>query len=99
MLVKTVEFGKESTLWSTERSCNIAFLKSMEMYMNDLIRCRGYIYLNQIYEMLEIKWNPKDENPCIENDHLGRKVFAYFNTYFKEDETVLVTIIGRFIED
>ena len=93
MLIKTVEFGKESALWSTDRAYNMAFLKHMEVYMNDLIRYRGYIYLNQIYEMLGIGWDPKNENPCIENDHWGRKVFVYFDTYCKSDETVLVTII------
>lgn len=31
-------------------------------YMMDLCRIRGYIYLNQIYETLGIKWNPSNEN-------------------------------------
>lgn len=93
MLVKTVEFGKESVLWSTERSYNIAFLKAMEVHTNDLIQYRGYIYLNQIYELLGIRWDPKYENPCVENDHEGRKVFICFDTYFEEDGTVLLTIV------
>lgn len=93
MLMKTIEFGKESALWSTKYEYNIAFLKSMEDHINDLIQYRGYIYLNQIYEMLGVRWDPKNENPCIENHSCGRKIFVYFEVYCKQNGTILITII------
>jgi hypothetical protein len=40
------------------------FLRAEEQYFNDLLTVRGYVYLNQIYEALEVAWDPKNENPC-----------------------------------
>lgn len=40
------------------------FLRAEEVYFNDLLVSRGYIYLNQIYETLGVKWDPNEENPC-----------------------------------
>lgn len=40
------------------------FLRAEEVYFNDLLIARGYVYLNQIYEALGVKWDPNNENPC-----------------------------------
>lgn len=34
-------------------------------YINDLLKVRGYIYLNQIYEYFGVKWNIETENHCL----------------------------------
>ena len=41
---------------------NYYYLKHECDYMMEVCRVRGYIYLNQIYEHLGIKWNPSNEN-------------------------------------
>ena len=41
---------------------NKMFLKAEENLLNDLLNTRGYLYLNQIYEELGIKWDPSKEN-------------------------------------
>lgn len=40
------------------------FLRTEETYFNDLLISRGYVYLNQIYEALGVKWDPNEGNPC-----------------------------------
>lgn len=40
------------------------FLRAEEVYFNDLLIVRGYVYLNQIFEALGVKWDPNVENPC-----------------------------------
>lgn len=41
------------------------YLRYAEIYLNDLIRCTGYIYLNEIYKYLDAKWDPNNDNVCI----------------------------------
>ena len=41
---------------------NHYYIKHECDYMMEVCRVRGYIYLNQIYEHLGIKWNPSNEN-------------------------------------
>ena len=63
----TIYFDKNSIYWNNDNKMNEYFLNSQTDYIRDLIKNRGYIYLNQIYEILGIKWEPKYENRCIED--------------------------------
>lgn len=40
------------------------FLRAQGVYFNDLLISRGYVYLNRIFENLEIDWDPNKDNPC-----------------------------------
>lgn len=53
-----------------DAEANLLFLRYQERYLTDLLRARGYIYLNRIYEALGVKWNPEWRNLCMlwEND-------------------------------
>lgn len=33
-------------------------------YFNDMLKNRGYLYLNQIYEVLGFEWDPNKQNVC-----------------------------------
>lgn len=59
------------------RERNLMFLKSTAMYINELLRVRGYVYLNQINEMFGLAWDPtRDENVCCiykDTDHIDFK--------------------------
>lgn len=99
MLRKTVVFDKTASYWSPYREYNYAFLRGKESYINDIIRHRGYIYLNQIYEMLGVGWNPEEENYCIKNDNFKRKVFVSFDVCFLSDGSVHVNIMEGVTED
>jgi hypothetical protein len=48
-----------------DREQNFIFIAIQEDYINDLLKARGYIYLNQIYEMFGVKWRTEWENLCI----------------------------------
>lgn len=63
----TIYFDKNSIYWNNDNKINEYFLNSQTDYIRDLIKNRGYMYLNQIYEILGIKWEPKYENRCIED--------------------------------
>lgn len=45
-----------------EDLANYYYIKSTKDFIRDRYRIRGYIYLNQIYENLGVKWNPENEN-------------------------------------
>jgi hypothetical protein len=89
--ISMVTFDKEVREWCDNREYNIMFLRYNENYINDLIRARGYVYLNQIYELLGIKWDPKCENICIEWRD-GLPIFVEFETFVMSDESILIHI-------
>lgn len=51
--------------WSTLEERNLMFIRQQEIWLNDLLRRKGYVYLNEIYEAFGVKWNPKDRNDCL----------------------------------
>ena len=47
-------FDPTSTSWSKEPEYNLVFLKCQQNYANDMLRARGHIFLNEVYDMLGI---------------------------------------------
>ena len=94
MLLKTIKFDNTNPNWRNDWADNTWFLHAMELHLNTIIEHRGYIYLNQIYESLDVKWNPDDENPCIKNDGVDRPRRIEFEI-FKEPKNVLTVHIYR----
>lgn len=57
--------SKTSPYATTDVEHNQMFIRLREDYFNDILKVRGYIYLNTIYEMLGVEWDPDWYNPCL----------------------------------
>lgn len=47
-------FDNGSTSWNKEPEYNLIFLQCQQNYANDLLKSRGHIFLNEVYDMLGI---------------------------------------------
>jgi hypothetical protein len=47
-------FDNGSTSWNKEPEYNLIFLKCQQNYANDLLRSRGHVFLNEVYDMCGI---------------------------------------------
>ena len=47
-------FDESSALWTKDSNHNLVFLRVQQTYVNDLLRRRGYVFLNEVYDMLGI---------------------------------------------
>lgn len=47
-------FDSSSTQWNRNAEYNLMFLKAQQNYANDLLKSRGHIFLNEVYDMLGI---------------------------------------------
>lgn len=91
MVLMTIAFDEKASAWTPNREVNIMFLRTTEKYVNEIVMRRGYIYLNQIFEQLGVKWDPDDENPCIRND-TSRLASVLFETFDMPNDRLLVHI-------
>ena len=69
-------FDEASPYWQKDPEYNFMFLKSQQQYANDLLKARGRLFLNEVYEMLGIDktkagqivgWVYNPENPIGDN--------------------------------
>lgn len=44
----------KNTYWNNDNEHNLVFLKQVERYANDKLRIKGFLFLNEVYEMLGI---------------------------------------------
>ena len=90
-------FDEASPYWQKDPEYNFMFLKSQQQYANDLLKARGRLFLNEVYEMLGIDktkagqivgWVYNPENPIGDNfvdfgifDMSKERVRAFVNGY------------------
>lgn len=69
-------FDEASPCWEKDAEYNYTFLKAQQQYANDLLRARGRLFLNEVYDMLGIPktkagqvvgWVYDEENPIGDN--------------------------------
>lgn len=69
-------FDESCEGWEKDSEYNLYFLKAREAYANDLLRSRGYLFLNEVYDMLGIPrtragqivgWVYDEDNPLGDN--------------------------------
>lgn len=48
-------FDSSNPNWDKEREFNLMYLKAQETYFNDILKCRGYVFLRDIQECLGLK--------------------------------------------
>lgn len=69
-------FDASSPHWDKEPSYNLMFLKRVQAYANEKLRVKGYMFLNEVYEMLGLEpskagqvvgWMYDEENPVGDN--------------------------------
>lgn len=69
-------FDASSSYWEKNAEYNLMFLKAQQNYANDLLKANGYLFLNDVYKMLDLPltkagqvvgWVYNPENPVGDN--------------------------------
>ena len=89
-------FDEASPYWQSDPEYNLVFLKAQQQYANDLLRAKGRLFLNDVYDMLGIEktkagqivgWVYDPENPNGDN-------FVDFGIYDMSKERVRAFVNG-----
>ena len=62
--MKTIIFDETCVGWSEIHEYNVAYLRFQIDYIEELLVHRRYLYINTIYEIFGVRWNPNDKNIC-----------------------------------
>lgn len=69
-------FDESCPVWSNDSETNLTFLKTQEQYATEKLRAQGYLFLNDVYDMLGIArtkagqvvgWVYDEKNPLGDN--------------------------------
>lgn len=69
-------FDEASSHWEKNAEYNLMFLRARQNYANDLLKANGHVFLNEVYDMLDIPrtkagnivgWKYDPSNPDIDN--------------------------------
>ena len=89
-------FDEASPYWQKDPEYNLVFLKAQQQYANDLLRAKGRLFLNDVYDMLGIEktkagqivgWVYDPKNPNGDN-------FVDFGIYDMSKERVRAFVNG-----
>ena len=89
------KFDERCAGWSENRETNVYFLRYQQNYANELLRTRGHLFLNEVYDMLGAPrtklgqvcgWVYKENNPIGDN-YVDLDIFNDRNT---EDNNVFI---------
>lgn len=89
-------FDEASSYWQKDPEYNLMFLKAQQQYANDLLKTRGRLFLNEVYELLGIEkskagqivgWVYDPVNPVGDN-------FVDFGIYDMSKERVRAFVNG-----
>ena len=85
-----IEFNQKTSAYAEKtKECNLMIVKNIDAYINDLLKIRGYVYANEVYQSLGVEWNPEWENICILANE--RKKLD-FHIYSPKDEGFMIHI-------
>ena len=89
-------FDEFNPNWKSDPEYNLMFLRAQQQYANDLLRAKGRLFLNEVYEMLGMEkskagqivgWVYDEKNPTGDN-------FVDFGVYNLHDEQVRAFVNG-----
>ena len=89
-------FDEFNPNWKSDPEYNLMFLRAQQQYANDLLRSKGRLFLNEVYEMLGMEkskagqivgWVYDEKNPTGDN-------FVDFGVYNLHDEQVRAFVNG-----
>ena len=63
-------FDENNVNWSKDQKANLMFLKCQQTYATDLLRKKGTVFLNEVYEMLGL---PRSQEGCVVGWHYDEK--------------------------
>ena len=108
-------FNESCPGWLNDSECNLMFLKSQQQYANELLRSRGHLFLNEVYDLLGLPrtkagqvvgWIYDPVNPVGDN-YIDFDVYTdrneeFINGYAKSallDFNVDGNILDKIVED
>ena len=87
--MKTIIFDENCVGWTGDPDFDRMLLDHQIVYLRDLCRFKGYLYLDKVYNAFGVAWNPDDENICYRESKGGinfkvepindRKFLIYIN--------------------
>lgn len=86
-----IKFDVTCRGWDKNPEINEAFIKKQREYIIDMLCAKGYVYLNQIYEVFGAEWNPDNDNIYYRLSDGGLGILFEPS---KEDNTYLIRIYG-----
>lgn len=63
-------FDENNVNWSKDQKANLMFLKCQQTYATDLLKKKGTVFLNEVYEMLGL---PRSQEGCVVGWHYNEK--------------------------
>ena len=64
------KFDEKNVNWDKNHEANLMFIKYCQQYANELLKIKGTVFLNEVYEMLGL---PRLQEGCVVGWHYDEK--------------------------
>ena len=80
-----VIFNEANRNWTGVAEHNMLFLKCQQNYLNDRLRARDFLFLNEVYEALGFCWTPEGQLVGWTTGDASRDKYIGFNIFDSAD--------------
>lgn len=89
-----IRFDSANVNWNSRYEYNQTFISMTQNYLNNLVRLRGHVFLNEMYDMMGVKRTTQGATDGWTSDNYIRITFMYSPETDEAEKAIILRVHG-----